>query len=159
LDLAADPLPAKLTPEPLPAITPELHVDKRRPAPVRRSSSTSITRRKLVAADLPDVDVSNSYDGLTLDAARLAGRHFQEHIPPTAKKARPTRVCKVCSKLKKRRETSYQCSTCKVSLCVIPCFEIYHTVKEYGTVDCSVWFSPSLEGNKTPVKREAAHFD
>ena len=29
-----------------------------------------------------------------------------------------------------RKETSYECRRCDVALCVIPCFEVYHTQKD-----------------------------
>ena len=57
---------------------------------------------------------------------RLMGHHFPE---PAG--GRPD--CKVCSDRAtgKRRPTKWQCKTCKVSLCVHPCFERYHTLKHY----------------------------
>ena len=57
---------------------------------------------------------------------RLTGRHFPE---PTG--GRPD--CKVCSDRMtgKRKQTKWQCKTCKVSLCIHPCFERYHTLKHY----------------------------
>ena len=57
---------------------------------------------------------------------RLVGRnHFPE---PSGKK----RDCRVCSNRSvKRKQTSYQCTTCKVPLCIHPCFKRYHTLKEY----------------------------
>ena len=68
---------------------------------------------------------------------RLSERHFPTHIPQTTKKEYPTRRCVVCcSSLKRghaatRKESRYQCVPCNVGLCVDPCFEIYHTCKEY----------------------------
>ncbi|XP_068122086.1 piggyBac transposable element-derived protein 4-like [Hyperolius riggenbachi] len=68
---------------------------------------------------------------------RLTGRHFVEHVPPTAKKAAPTRMCVVCcsktddSGKKIRRETRYHCPDCDVGLCAVPCFKIYHTRDVY----------------------------
>ncbi|XP_023210227.1 piggyBac transposable element-derived protein 4-like [Centruroides sculpturatus] len=64
---------------------------------------------------------------------RLTEKHFPDFIPPTDKKVAPTRYCVVCcskrdDKEKKiRRETTYQCESCKVALCPAPCFKIYHT--------------------------------
>lgn len=64
---------------------------------------------------------------------RLTERHFPDFIPPTEKKAFPYRNCAICcskkdNKGKKiRKETRYWCSDCKVGLCVVPCFKIYHT--------------------------------
>ena len=41
--------------------------------------------------------------------------------------------CRVCSNRGsgKRKQTSYRCKSCKVPLCVYPCFEKYHTVENY----------------------------
>ncbi|XP_023230290.1 piggyBac transposable element-derived protein 4-like [Centruroides sculpturatus] len=64
---------------------------------------------------------------------RLVERHFPAFIPPTEKKANPTRCCAVCcnrrddSGKKIRKETRYWCPKCEVALCPAPCFEIYHT--------------------------------
>ncbi|XP_067121900.1 piggyBac transposable element-derived protein 4-like [Centruroides vittatus] len=66
---------------------------------------------------------------------RLTERHFPAFIPPTEKKAAPTRCCAVCcnkrdAKMKKiRKETRYWCRNCDVALCPAPCFEIYHTTE------------------------------
>ncbi|XP_068089543.1 piggyBac transposable element-derived protein 4-like [Hyperolius riggenbachi] len=68
---------------------------------------------------------------------RLTGRHFVEYVPPTEKKATPTRMCVVCcskrddSGKKIRRETRYHCPDCDVGLCAVPCFKIYHTRDVY----------------------------
>ena len=81
---------------------------------------------------------------------RLQGRHFASKITTDGKKQHPTRVCTVCSQslrsqrkrradsglpVEKRkrvgRESSYECSDCAVTLCVVPCFEIYHTKKDF----------------------------
>lgn len=68
----------------------------------------------------------------------LPGRHFPDKIPPTEKKAQPTRVCKVCSEKCKaesgkagRKETSWWCPDCAVPLCMPECFKIYHTKANY----------------------------
>lgn len=68
---------------------------------------------------------------------RLIERHFPKHIPPTDRKATPTRCCVVCcsrrdEKGKKiRRETRVFCQECNVGLCAVPCFELYHTKKDF----------------------------
>ncbi|XP_068122175.1 piggyBac transposable element-derived protein 4-like [Hyperolius riggenbachi] len=68
---------------------------------------------------------------------RLTGHHFSDYIPPTPKKAAPTRMCVVCcsktdSKGKKvRKETRLYCPDCNVALCAVPCFKIYHTREVY----------------------------
>ncbi|XP_040195336.1 piggyBac transposable element-derived protein 4-like [Rana temporaria] len=68
---------------------------------------------------------------------RLTGRHFTDYIPPSAKKAAPTRMCVVCCSKrdgngkKVRKETRFYCSDCDVGLCAVPCFKIYHTQDVY----------------------------
>lgn len=41
------------------------------------------------------------------------------------------RRCVVCAKNDKERRTTYMCKSCEVPLCIIPCFEIYHTKVNY----------------------------
>jgi hypothetical protein len=41
------------------------------------------------------------------NVSRLLERHFPERIPPTDKKARPTKRCVVCYKHNKRKETVF----------------------------------------------------
>lgn len=62
-------------------------------------------------------------------ALRLSERHFPSFVPPTERKQKPTKRCVVCSKHSKRAESRYMCSVCGVALCVVPCFETYHTKK------------------------------
>ncbi|XP_066585582.1 piggyBac transposable element-derived protein 4-like [Prorops nasuta] len=57
--------------------------------------------------------------------------HFPKHIDPTPLKKNPTRACKVCTKHKKRCETTWECKNCRVALHVPHCFERYHTVEDY----------------------------
>ena len=58
---------------------------------------------------------------------RLVERHFPERIPPTEKKARPTRRCVVCYKNNRRKETVFWCPECEAALCVEECFKAFHT--------------------------------
>ena len=73
-----------------------------------------------------------------------AGSHFPEKIQGTGKKTNITRSCVVCFPAQKRilarveekrkrpgRESSFQCSVCKVALCNQECFQRYHTVQDY----------------------------
>ncbi|CAM1329793.1 PGBD5 (predicted) [Pycnogonum litorale] len=68
---------------------------------------------------------------------RLKARHFCSYIPPTEKKRQPTRICKVCSEKsasegnRVRKETRFWCQDCEIPLCHIPCFELFHTKKDY----------------------------
>lgn len=67
--------------------------------------------------------------------SRLKERHFPKTIPPTEEKENPTRKCVICCHKRKngkkiRRETRYFCKQCDASLCVDPCFQIYHTQED-----------------------------
>ncbi|UYV68154.1 hypothetical protein LAZ67_5003213 [Cordylochernes scorpioides] len=62
---------------------------------------------------------------------RLIERHFPSLVPPTEKKKNPTRYCRVCGANKKRKESRYMCKDCDVALCVVPCFETFHTIKNF----------------------------
>lgn len=72
--------------------------------------------------------------GTTPNPLRLTGRHFPEFLPATDKKINPTRQCAMCSRVRDangkriRRESRYYCPDCNVTLCVAPCFRVYHTV-------------------------------
>ena len=61
--------------------------------------------------------------------ARLTEHHFPEKVPPrvTGQAAQPE--CVVCTKQKGRgrKTTTYQCKQCKLPMCIVPCFELYHT--------------------------------
>ena len=61
--------------------------------------------------------------------ARLTERHFIALIPPTEKKDKPHKRCRICTKKNTRKESRYHCPTCPSNpgLCYYPCFEIYHT--------------------------------
>ena len=61
--------------------------------------------------------------------ARLTERHFLEKVPPCSS-GRPSQpACVVCSNKRARgkKTTTYQCKECKLAMCVVPCFELYHT--------------------------------
>lgn len=62
---------------------------------------------------------------------RLTERHFVSLIPATQKKKTTQRKCVVCAKHDKRSDTRYMCSLCNVPLCLLICFERYHTCKHY----------------------------
>ncbi len=57
--------------------------------------------------------------------------HFPKHINPTPKKQHPTRCCRVCTKHKKRSETTWECEKCLVPLHVPDCFKKFHTLHNY----------------------------
>lgn len=60
---------------------------------------------------------------------RMTGKHFPNKYED--KKYKPD--CEVCSDRKAgcRRQTSFCCKQCNVPLCISPCFERYHTLREY----------------------------
>lgn len=60
---------------------------------------------------------------------RMTGQHFPGKYED--KKFKPD--CEVCSDRKngKRHQTSYYCKQCNIPLCVVPCFERYHTLRNY----------------------------
>lgn len=62
---------------------------------------------------------------------RLTERHFPSHVPPTTYKTNPSKRCVVCEKQKRRKETRYMCAICHAALCIVPCFELYHTKKNF----------------------------
>ena len=57
---------------------------------------------------------------------RLTGQHFPAKVglTPSGQPSQP--LCVVCSE-KKRKTTTYKCKQCDLPLCIIPCFELYHT--------------------------------
>ncbi|XP_053545623.1 piggyBac transposable element-derived protein 4-like [Bombina bombina] len=54
--------------------------------------------------------------------------HFIFKIPPTPKKAKPQRRCRVCSRKGKRTDTIYHCPDCPAqpALCLGTCFKEFH---------------------------------
>ncbi|CAF1325070.1 unnamed protein product [Adineta steineri] len=71
-----------------------------------------------------------------LTPARLLSRHFPSLISPTENKQHAARRCHVCSHTvnknnRARHESRYECTICNVTLCVDPCFRIYHTVLNF----------------------------
>ncbi|CAM4659016.1 unnamed protein product [Leuciscus chuanchicus] len=67
---------------------------------------------------------------------RLTARHFPSEVPQTTSQGSKTRRhCKVClsstRKGKQRRLTKHMCVPCNTPLCAVPCFEEYHTLKNY----------------------------
>lgn len=76
---------------------------------------------------------------LSENPIRLTGRHFPVYIHETERKKNSARRCQVHKQLsdssKHRKETRFMCNVCKVPLCAVPCFEIYHTKKDLKHVD------------------------
>ncbi|XP_054291012.1 protein bric-a-brac 2-like isoform X3 [Macrosteles quadrilineatus] len=67
---------------------------------------------------------------------RLMGRHFPQYVTSASvNKKNPQRQCIVCGKTslqqQRRKESRFMCGPCNVGLCLVPCFEIYHTQPIY----------------------------
>ena len=61
--------------------------------------------------------------------SRLTERHFPSHLPCTPSGRMAQKECVVCSKKRGRgrKTTSFMCKECQHPMCIIPCFELYHT--------------------------------
>lgn len=81
---------------------------------------------------------------------RLNGRQFLKKVPvlPASKSNNLFQTCKVCFTAEHKhdrcqnlpkckrfgRESHFECSVSRVSLCVGPCFEIYHIQKKLHSI-------------------------
>lgn len=105
-----------------------------------------VFRRKLVTQLIEKSNLDRRTVGRpsTQQLARLSGRHFPEKIIGTGQRVTISRQCVVCGPAEREllasagekrkrpgRESSYQCAQCNVTLCVHPCFALYHTKQEY----------------------------
>lgn len=63
-------------------------------------------------------------------------RCFPKKLPSTEKKCRPLQRCVLCKENKLRKRTRYFCYDCNVPLCLIPCFELFHTTRR-NKIICS----------------------
>jgi len=99
--------------------------------------------RRKRAERLHQHQLSAANRALTAQPARFVERHFPSYIPSTPKKQRPARECVVCHAAKrqrtdglpqanKRKETVYWCEPCGKPLCVVPCFQKWHTMDYTG---------------------------
>lgn len=61
--------------------------------------------------------------------ARLTERHFPAQLGKSAAGHQLQKNCTVCSnkKGKGRKTTTFTCKQCNLPMCVVPCFELYHT--------------------------------
>ena len=118
----------------------------------RRPVRAHLLRRQLVAllvkkgADAICVQQRRGRPSAAGNISRLVGRHFPHKIKPTGAKQNLSRACVVCNPAERKmaredgrgakrkragRESSYECRQCSVTLCVDPCFEIYHTASDF----------------------------
>ena len=68
------------------------------------------------------------------NVVQLVERYFPKMIPSNAIKPNPSRRCAVCSANKIRKGTRYYCKDCDVGVCVVRCFEYYHTKYDHKNV-------------------------
>lgn len=61
--------------------------------------------------------------------ARLTERHFPEKVPPCVTGRASQLICAVCSNKRGRgkKTTTFRCKQCILPMCIVPCFELYHT--------------------------------
>ncbi|CAK9809268.1 PiggyBac transposable element-derived protein 4 [Anthophora quadrimaculata] len=96
----------------------------------KKNISMSDYRLALITELLKKYSESREYNSGTPSAylMRFKERHFPAlYSSDKTKRQNPMRRCIVCSMDNKRRSTRYYCKKCNVSLCVVPCFEMYHT--------------------------------
>ncbi|XP_068115852.1 piggyBac transposable element-derived protein 4-like [Hyperolius riggenbachi] len=67
------------------------------------------------------------------EVMRLCDKHFIAPLPPNPGKQNPQKRCRVCARHQIRRDSRYYCPTCpsRPGLCLIGCFEAYHSVLNY----------------------------
>jgi hypothetical protein len=72
---------------------------------------------------------------VTYPPTRLTARHFPCLIPQTTQRKAPQKFCVVCAhtdrRLRKRTNTRYMCKDCDVGLCIVDCFEEFHTLLHF----------------------------
>lgn len=65
----------------------------------------------------------------------LSKGHFARLLIEKEDEREIQKSCYVCANTtrrpKKQKTTCYYCSVCEIPLCIVPCFEKYHTVKEF----------------------------
>ena len=76
-----------------------------------------------MASDLMSCHSSRKKRGRPSDSSPTCCYH-ERHFPS---ELNTTCQCKVCSSGSHRKCTKYGCSSCKVHLCPVPCFGMYHT--------------------------------
>ncbi|KAK7478009.1 hypothetical protein BaRGS_00030767 [Batillaria attramentaria] len=102
----------------------------------------TLERMEQLSEEIPRLQ--NPLPGLPVDAERLSGKgrgHYPTKIPSTEKKRAPQRLCACCSfrdpsnekRYLHRKDTTFECTKCRVGLCIQPCFQIFHERTDYKT--------------------------
>ena len=65
-------------------------------------------------------------------AARLTEWHFPISLGKSPAGWLVQHECSVCSRKngRKRKTTTYKCQECNLPMCIVPCFELYHTKRD-----------------------------
>lgn len=89
--------------------------------------------------------------------ARLleSGSHFPMDNPATGKRQKGSRKCHVCTRSGISKNTSYMCTKCKVPLCVVPCFELFHTRDLYTRPKSAVELFSRKRKKRKSQKKDA----
>ncbi|XP_026853831.1 piggyBac transposable element-derived protein 4 [Electrophorus electricus] len=87
---------------------------------------------QLLKMNHPDLGAARTIAATVGIPMRLVGRHFPK---PVTLDSAISSWCFVCQNTSTRAsqlvKTSYTCVECQKPLCAVPCFEIYHTLKDY----------------------------
>ena len=89
------------------------------------SNSTDPTPSPKTLKRPPMNDPENRLEG------GLKGHKIVHVLPTKKKKVGAMRKCRICAKHGVIKETSVICANCGVALCKTPCFNSYHTKRNY----------------------------
>lgn len=111
-----------------------------RPLLLQRIFRRDLIKELVTSAGMPTYRAAGRPSAQVLD--RLQGRHFPTKISGNGNGKAYPKSCIVCSKAERDNQpgqkrkhaghtTSYSCKQCGVALCIVPCFELFHTKQEY----------------------------
>ncbi|XP_069684297.1 uncharacterized protein [Periplaneta americana] len=74
--------------------------------------------------------------------------HYPSSYTPSHTQVRVCKTCVMCLANKTKQETTHYCEQCEVPLCLFPCFQIYHTMKDFNSLSSSsLSLMPPLSGH------------
>lgn len=93
-----------------------------------------VIRQLIEKYKLQELEYSIATTSRSVHCLRLSAFHLADHMPEYTE-GKKSRVCFVCqhTTLRKRcrKESRFMCKVCGVTLCINPCFKIYHKCKEF----------------------------
>ncbi|XP_022832069.1 piggyBac transposable element-derived protein 4-like [Spodoptera litura] len=93
-----------------------------------------VIRQLIEKYKAPELEYSIPTTSRSTSALRLAAQNLADHMPEYTK-GKKSRPCFVCQHTKlherRRRESRFMCEICQVTLCIVPCFKIYHKQNEF----------------------------